>query len=60
MQNSHEPMLLDTHAWIWLSNGDPADRLIVASARVEGLTLVTRDKRILGYGKDHHVRTLAC
>lgn len=26
--------------------GDPADRLIGATARAEGLTLVTRDKRI--------------
>ena len=28
---------------------DPADRILVASARVEGLTLVTRDKQILAF-----------
>lgn len=30
---------------------DPADRLIVATARVEGLPIVTRDARILQYSK---------
>ena len=30
-------------------HGDPADRLIVASARVHGLTLVTSDQKILSY-----------
>jgi PIN domain nuclease of toxin-antitoxin system len=28
--------------------GDPADRLIAATARAHGLTLVTRDQRLLG------------
>ncbi len=28
--------------------GDPADRIIVATARVQGATLLTQDKRILG------------
>jgi PIN domain nuclease of toxin-antitoxin system len=28
---------------------DPADRILVASARVEGLTIVTRDKSILDF-----------
>ena len=31
---------------------DPIDRLLVASARHAGATLVTRDRRILGYAKD--------
>lgn len=34
---------------------DPADQIIVATARVLGLTLITRDERILTYP---HVRTL--
>lgn len=34
---------------------DPADRLLVATARVHGLTLVTADARILDYP---HVQTL--
>lgn len=32
-------------------HGDPADRLIVATARVEGFTLVTRDSTILNFSK---------
>ena len=34
---------------------DPADRMIVATARTAGATLVTRDKRILDYGARGHV-----
>lgn len=34
-------------------HGDPADRLIVATARIHGLTLLTRDKKILSYAKDY-------
>ena len=34
---------------------DPADRLLVATARVHGLTLLTADERILAYP---HVETL--
>ncbi len=30
---------------------DPADRILVASARIERLTLVTRDRDILGFAK---------
>ena len=30
---------------------DPADRILVASARVERLTLVTRDRELLAYAK---------
>ena len=39
-------------------HGDPADQLIVATARIEGLTLVTRDKQILTYSKSHHVAVM--
>lgn len=31
-------------------HGDPADRIIVSTARVHGATLVTRDRRILASG----------
>ena len=31
-------------------HGDPFDRLLVAQARYEGLTLVTRDERLAEYG----------
>ncbi|TAK76651.1 MAG: type II toxin-antitoxin system VapC family toxin [Gammaproteobacteria bacterium] len=37
---------------------DPADRMITATARVAGLTLVTRDTRILAYSCEKHVSTI--
>ena len=39
-------------------HGDPADRMIVASARVENLVLLTRDNNILKYSKKNHVQTV--
>ncbi len=32
-------------------HGDPADRLIISTARTHGMTLVTRDSAILDFGK---------
>lgn len=40
-------------------HADPADRLLVATARIGGYTLVTRDRGILEYGKAGHVNVLA-
>lgn len=39
---------------------DPADRIIIATARQYDLTVVTRDRKILNYAEDGHVRALAC
>lgn len=39
---------------------DPADRILVATARALGLTLVTRDRIILDYAKQGHLSVLAC
>ena len=39
-------------------HGDPADRILVASARVAGARLATRDEGILRYAADGHVRVL--
>jgi PIN domain nuclease of toxin-antitoxin system len=39
---------------------DPADRIIIATAREHDLTLVTRDREILAYAKDGHLRALEC
>lgn len=39
---------------------DPADRIIIATARNENLTLVTRDNQILQYGEQGHMRVLRC
>ena len=40
-------------------HGDPADRLIVATARATDSTLVTRDTDILAYGESGHLKVLA-
>jgi PIN domain nuclease of toxin-antitoxin system len=40
-------------------HSDPADCMIVATARLEKAILVTRDSRIIDYGKDGHVSVLA-
>lgn len=37
---------------------DPADRMIVATARIENLTLLTRDQRILDYSEQKYVSVL--
>lgn len=39
---------------------DPMDRIIIESARRNNLTLLTRDRAILTYGAEGHVKTLAC
>ena len=39
---------------------DPADRLLIATARELGVPLVTRDRRILDYAERGHVETIAC
>jgi PIN domain nuclease of toxin-antitoxin system len=39
---------------------DPSDRIMIATAREQNLTLVTRDRRILKYAAAGHVRTLTC
>jgi PIN domain nuclease of toxin-antitoxin system len=41
-------------------HSDPIDRMLIATARVEGLTLVTRDRAILDYAAQGHVRVLPC
>jgi PIN domain nuclease of toxin-antitoxin system len=41
-------------------HGDPADRILVATARELDLTIITRDRAILAYGAAGHVKTLAC
>jgi len=38
---------------------DPADRLIVATARVASATLMTRDRRILDYAARGHLAAVA-
>jgi len=39
---------------------DPTDRIIAATARELGATLLTRDRVLLDYGEQGHVAVLAC
>lgn len=39
---------------------DPADRIIIASARENGLMVVTRDSAILAYAQAGYVKALRC
>ena len=39
---------------------DPADRILIATAREFDYTLVTRDRQILDYALSGHVRAMAC
>jgi PIN domain nuclease of toxin-antitoxin system len=41
-------------------HGDPADRLIVATARHLGIPVVTRDRRIIAYARNGYVQAIAC
>jgi PIN domain nuclease of toxin-antitoxin system len=40
--------------------GDPADRIIAATARELGHTLITRDSKLLEYAQQGHIRARAC
>lgn len=39
-------------------HGDPADRILAASARLHDLSIVTNDERILAYGAEQYVSVL--
>jgi PIN domain nuclease of toxin-antitoxin system len=39
-------------------HGDPVDRLLMASARVHNLTLITADEKILAYADQGHLKAL--
>lgn len=41
-------------------HSDPADRLLISTAILMGLILVTRDREILRYARGGHVSTLRC
>ena len=40
-------------------HNDPADRFLVATARLKNAALVTRDQRIIEYGNQGHVKVLS-
>jgi len=39
---------------------DPVDRILAATARAFGHTLVTRDRHLLAYGEEGHMRVMGC
>jgi PIN domain nuclease of toxin-antitoxin system len=39
---------------------DPADCLLVTTARTLGMAIVTRDRTILAYGTEGYVKSIAC
>jgi PIN domain nuclease of toxin-antitoxin system len=39
---------------------DPADRILAATAREYGYTLLTRDRPLLNYAEQGHIRAIAC
>ena len=39
---------------------DPADRILAATARAFGYTLVTRDRHLLDYGAEGHIQVMGC
>jgi PIN domain nuclease of toxin-antitoxin system len=41
-------------------NGDPADRILAATAREYGYTLMTRDRDLLRYAKEGHLSAIEC
>lgn len=39
---------------------DPVDRILAATARAFDYTLVTRDRHLLAYGEEGHMRVMGC
>lgn len=39
---------------------DPIDRIMIATARFHGLSLMTRDKAILAFAEKGHLQAIAC
>lgn len=39
---------------------DPADRMLIATARLLDVALLTRDRKILAYAEAGHLRAIAC
>lgn len=53
-------ILIDSSLLPGQVHGDPADRILIATARTLDLTIVTRDRNILTYAESGHVRALPC
>jgi PIN domain nuclease of toxin-antitoxin system len=53
-------VLLDSWKLPGRLNRDPADRIIAATAREFGYTVMTRDRALLAYARDGHLSALEC
>ena len=53
-------ILIDSSSLPGLPPRDPADRIIIATARELGLAVITRDRSILDYAEAGHVTAIAC
>jgi PIN domain nuclease of toxin-antitoxin system len=53
-------VLLDSCFLPGALHGDPADRIIAATAREYGFTVMTRDRRLLDYAGQGYLSALAC
>jgi PIN domain nuclease of toxin-antitoxin system len=53
-------LLLESSFLPGYRHGDPADRIIAATAREYGYTVVTRDSALLDYGKQGYLSVLEC
>jgi PIN domain nuclease of toxin-antitoxin system len=53
-------VLVDAHVLPGQPPNDPADRILIATARRFGHVVITRDQRILDYGAAGLVQALAC
>ena len=54
------PVLMASCALPGAPPADPVDRILAATARAFGYTLVTRDRHLLAYGGEGHVRVMEC
>jgi PIN domain nuclease of toxin-antitoxin system len=53
-------VLLDSSFLPGVPPRDPADRIILATARSEGMRIVTRDQQMLSYSRAGHAEVIAC
>ena len=54
------PVLIASCALPGAPPADPVDRILAATARAFGYTLVTRDRHLLAYGGEGHVQVMGC
>jgi PIN domain nuclease of toxin-antitoxin system len=53
-------ILIDSSLFPGNFHNDPADRMLIATARALDCTLLTRDAAILAYAAQGHVKAMAC